>query len=141
VLSTAAGAKFIALQQLKYYVLDVNGDGVITSADKTTYASGLASSDSSITTASGAKLQLLSKDEWSSLMTGGDKLNNTLPSVWFGGSDTASTADYWTRDIGSSSASHLVYTPSTNSASAVANDASAFNASGAYHYNVFQVLG
>lgn len=133
--SSASNTQLIELQQGKYYVLDVNGDGAITTADKTTYLSGLSSANSSTTTASGVTLQLLSDTQWGALKT---NLGSVLPTSWAAQTEAA-TADYWTSTQDRTSDFHKVYAFGSGALTTYANDATR-SSSTPYHYNVFQVI-
>lgn len=132
-LSTSNGAFVFGYDG--YYVLDVNGDGTITGADRTTYAADL-DAEGRITTSTGVTLQLLSVIEWQDASAQLLALDN-----WPNGSKDATNNsasdgfDFWTRDAGDVGY-QKVY--STSSVYTVSKDFSGNE--NALHYHAFKVI-
>jgi hypothetical protein len=132
-LSTSSGA--FVFGQNGYYVLDVNGDGTITGADRTTYAADL-DAEGRLTTSTGVTLQLLSVTEWQAANA---QLLESLG--WPNGSkdDTSNNAsdgfDFWTRDAGDIGYQQVY---SNNGVYSVSKDFSGYE--NALHFHAFKVI-
>nr|WP_198980746.1 Ig-like domain-containing protein [Herbaspirillum sp. ASV7] len=120
------------------YILDVNGDGKITSADATPYLSSLdAKGGMSFGVEGGrARASLLAADDpmWAKLMSS--------PSTW-GSATGAKGSDFWSASPGMAAGSHQIWAHDGGDHGTAGayqqNAASVLNDASRLHYNVFHV--